>query len=217
MGKVEKYEIEEIEDYLLIKGEKGNVKLKKPFVEKPFDAENHNICIYYPESMGGGRKALFRKVKNSSSKYEENENCIRRDGNYIYEEYLPTNAFDIKVYTIGCFYMYAEARKSPTLDGVVERDALGKEKRYPIILTPEEKFMSKKIVQEFGQDVCGFDLLRANGKSYVCDVNGWSFVKGNSKYWDDCSYLLKCKIFARFMPGKLDEKDRFYERFSIDS
>jgi len=33
--------------------------------------------------------------------------------------------------------MYAEARKSPTLDGVVERDELGKEKRFPIILTPE--------------------------------------------------------------------------------
>lgn len=32
--------------------------------------------------------------------------------------------------------MYAEARKSPTLDGVVERDECGKEKRFPIILTP---------------------------------------------------------------------------------
>lgn len=69
--------------------------------------------------MGGGRKMLFRKVKNSSSTYEVNENRIRRDGNYIYEEYLPNNAFDIKVYAIGEFYMYAEARKSPTLDGVV--------------------------------------------------------------------------------------------------
>ena len=69
---------------------------------------------------------LFRKVKNASSKYEENENQIRRDGNYIYEEFLPTNAFDIKVYTIGAYYMYAEARKSPTLDGVVERNEDGK-------------------------------------------------------------------------------------------
>lgn len=51
---------------------------------------------------------------------------IRKDGNYIYEEFLPTNAFDIKVYTIGCYYMYAEARKSPTLDGVVQRDETGK-------------------------------------------------------------------------------------------
>lgn len=72
LNKIEKYEVEEIEDYLLIKGSKGTHKLKKPFVEKPFYAENHNICIYYPEEMGGGRKALFRKVHNSSSKFEEN-------------------------------------------------------------------------------------------------------------------------------------------------
>lgn len=96
--------------------------------------------------------------------------------------------------------MYAEARKSPTLDGVVERDEMGKEKRFPIILTPEEKFIAKKIVQEFGQEVCGFDLLRANGKSYVCDVNGWSFVKSNQKYWIDCAIILQKKILHYFFP-----------------
>jgi inositol hexakisphosphate/diphosphoinositol-pentakisphosphate kinase len=76
--------------------------------------------------MGGGRKKLFRKKKNSSSEYQAEESSVRIDGNYIYEEYLPTNAFDIKVYTIGPYYMYAEARKSPTLDGVVLRNKEGK-------------------------------------------------------------------------------------------
>ena len=50
---------------------------------------------------------LFRKVKNTSSEYQQEENKIRTDGNYIYEEFLMTNAFDIKVYTIGPYYMYA--------------------------------------------------------------------------------------------------------------
>jgi inositol-hexakisphosphate/diphosphoinositol-pentakisphosphate 1-kinase len=98
--------------------------------------------------------------------------------------------------------MYAEARKSPTLDGVVVRNKEGKESRFPVILTPEEKYICNRIVEEFEQDICGFDLLRSNGRSYVCDVNGWSFVKGNFKYWDDCSKILRKKIISHFFPSR---------------
>jgi inositol hexakisphosphate/diphosphoinositol-pentakisphosphate kinase len=47
---------------------------------------------------------------------------VRKEGSYIYEEFLPTDGFDIKIYTVGSDYAHAEARKCPTLDGVVNRD-----------------------------------------------------------------------------------------------
>jgi glutathione synthase/RimK-type ligase-like ATP-grasp enzyme len=52
----------------------------------------------------------------------------------------------------------------------------------------QEKEISRMVCLAFGQRVCGFDLLRTEkSKSYVCDVNGWSFVKNSRKYYDDAA------------------------------
>ncbi len=190
--------IEEHDDFILI----GDQKLKKPFVEKPLSAEDHRINIYYPKCDGGGCKCLFRKTNNVSSSFDPNSNQIR-DGSFIYEEFLPTDGFDIKVYTVGPNYAHAETRKSPVLDGVVQRTKDGKEVRFPVNLTQQEKIIAKKIVFAFDQQICGFDLLRSKGKSYVCDVNGWSFVKGNQKYYTDCATLIRGMILAKFAPERL--------------
>ncbi|XP_062985625.1 inositol hexakisphosphate and diphosphoinositol-pentakisphosphate kinase 2 [Elgaria multicarinata webbii] len=183
------------EDHVEVNGE----VFPKPFVEKPVSAEDHNVYIYYPTSAGGGSQRLFRKIGSRSSVYSP-ESSVRKTGSYIYEEFMPTDGTDVKVYTVGPDYAHAEARKSPALDGKVERDSEGKEVRYPVILNAREKLIAWKVCLAFKQTVCGFDLLRANGQSYVCDVNGFSFVKNSMKYYDDCAKILGNIVMRELAP-----------------
>ncbi|CAI5944715.1 unnamed protein product [Closterium sp. NIES-65] len=170
-----------------------------------------------------------RHVGNRSSEFHPDVRHVRRHGSYIYEEFLPTGKLsalaldlplgacccrsnpsvhflaapwgtDVKVYTVGPDYAHAEARKSPVVDGVVMRSADGKEIRYPVLLTPTEKEMARVICLAFGQAVCGFDLLRSHGRSFVCDVNGWSFVKNSTKYYDDAACVLRSMLLRAVAP-----------------
>lgn len=196
-------ELDEHDDHIVLNG----IQINKPFVEKPVDADDHNIAIYYPSSAGGGCKKLFRKIGNRSSEFYSDINEVRRDGSYIYESFVVTQGTDVKMYTVGPEYGHAEARKSPTVDGKVERNSDGKEVRFPVILTFREKEIARRIVLGFKQWVCGFDLLRVQEGdsvvSYVCDVNGWSFVKNSRKYYDDCAQILSEHMLASIKPKLL--------------
>ena len=188
-------ELQETEESIVVEGE----TFKKPFVEKPVSSENHNIYIYYPVSSGGGSKRLFRKKGDRSSKFVSSVSTVRRTGEpYIYEEYVSTDGMDIKVYTVGPDYAHAEARKAPTVDGRVQRRSDGREMRYHVILNKTEKEIARKITEIFGQNICGFDLLRTETTSYVCDVNGFSFVKGAQKYYNDCALVCSSIVFSSF-------------------
>eukprot|EP00522_Entomoneis_paludosa_P001607 CAMPEP_0172471962 /NCGR_PEP_ID=MMETSP1065-20121228/68088_1 /TAXON_ID=265537 /ORGANISM="Amphiprora paludosa, Strain CCMP125" /LENGTH=1428 /DNA_ID=CAMNT_0013230077 /DNA_START=31 /DNA_END=4318 /DNA_ORIENTATION=- len=196
-------DVREFDDHIEVNG----VTINKPFVEKPVNAEDHNIAIYYPTSAGGGCKKLFRKVGNRSSEFYPDINEVRQDGSYIYEEFVETQGTDVKMYTVGPDYGHAEARKSPTVDGKVERNSDGKEVRFPVILTFREKEIARRIVIVFKQFVCGFDILRVQEGhavvSYVCDVNGFSFVKNSRKYYDDCAQILSEHLLAKMKPDAL--------------
>ncbi|KAH9676307.1 Inositol hexakisphosphate and diphosphoinositol-pentakisphosphate kinase VIP2 [Citrus sinensis] len=191
------YFIEE-EDFVEVHGN----RFWKPFVEKPvhgfvgFAAFNGLVIALILLVIGNSqlKPISMPVVGNRSSEFHPDVRRVRREGSYIYEEFMPTGGTDVKVYTVGPEYAHAEARKSPVVDGVVMRNPDGKEVRYPVLLTPNEKQMAREVCIAFRQAVCGFDLLRCEGRSYVCDVNGWSFVKNSYKYYDDAACVLR-KMF----------------------
>jgi len=65
----------------------------------------------------------------------------------------------------------------------------------------EERRFAAQVTRVFGHMVCGFDLLRANGVSYVCDVNGWAAVKHSPEYWDAAALEM-----ARLLRRRFNEK-----------
>lgn len=162
----------------------------KPFVEKPADADDHDVFIYY---RGGGARRLHRKIGNVSSEYLPGRTEIRdEDNSFVYERFhAPAMCADVKVYAAGRDYFYAEARKAPHIDGRVERDDKGLEIRTRVHLTREELRISKRVVDAFGQFMNGFDLLRTKeGSTFVIDVNGWSFVKRGNEFAPNCASKL---------------------------
>ena len=172
----------------------GRETLARPFIEKPANADDHNIWIYQKDGIVC---KLFRKVANKSSERVPEEEVTWRGSledsvSLVYEEFLPVDSGeDIKVYTVGPNYAYAESRKSPFIDGIVRRNAQGKEIRIVTQLTEEEQEIARRVCMAFGQTVCGFDMIRSEGKSYVIDINGWSFVKGSDTYYDKAAKILK--------------------------
>lgn len=155
-----------------------------------------DVYIYY---KNGGVRKLFRKVKNQSSLFDATETAVRATGDYVYEQfYEPQRHADVKVYAVGANYFHAQARKAPHIDGIVDRDRRGKERREKVTLSPTEHAICTRVTNAFDQFVLGFDLLRGPGRQrFVIDVNGWSLVKNSDEYAKRCGCILAENIRLR--------------------
>jgi len=174
----------------------NGVLLRKPFVEKPVNENEHDIIIYYPGITGGGARKLFRTWGSKPSEFIPDlvtpRAITKPKRSYIYEQLIEVdNGEDVKVYAIGPTCSYANTRKSRVIGGRVRRNIYGKEIRYMTALSGEEEETVKKVSTSFGQLVCGLNLLRSNGKSYVNGVKGWTMAEDDDEYLDTCALILR--------------------------
>lgn len=107
------------------------------------------------------------------------ESKVRKVGSFIYEEFMPTDGTDVKVYTVGPEYAHAEARKAPALDGVVERDREGKEIRFPVILNNIEKLIARRVCLAFR--VSEYETVVLHGFTGVCIRILWKILAINRR------------------------------------
>lgn len=169
-------------------------RIYKPFVEKPVRAEDHNVFVYF---KGGGVRKLFSKTRKRSSIFDRERRKVRSGGNYVYEPYLePRGRRDVKAYGVGGEWFYAETRKAPTVDGIVERGANGMERRDRTELTEREIKTCEKVAKAFRFFTIGFDLLRVGNHTFVIDVNGWTLSKTSKEFATVCGKRLSSHILA---------------------
>ncbi len=62
------------------------------------------VTLFSHHFHPGGCKKLFRKVGDRSSEFYPHINEVRRDGSFIYEEFVETQGTDVKMYTVGPDY-----------------------------------------------------------------------------------------------------------------
>ena len=158
--------------------------LHKPFVEKPRDADDHHVRIY---RANGTCRELFRKTHNKVGEELDVVRGVRRDGCYLYEQFIETNGTDVKLFYV-CNDVddndndlcIAETRPAPSTGALsLQRDSgTGKQIRQQVDVLDDELTAARRIAAALKHRAFGFDVLRTteNDKIYVCDVNGWSHV-----------------------------------------
>jgi inositol hexakisphosphate/diphosphoinositol-pentakisphosphate kinase len=188
------------------------VTLSKPFVEKPVNAEDHNIYIYYHKKDGGGGRKLFKRFGDKHSERDETLDIPRSisdpSSSYVYEEFLQANDGDgFRVYTVDPNHYPTETNIWFFVDEIVKRNISRKRLGYVPNFSEEESAWPAKISLAFKQRFCQFDVLRSGEHSYVIDVNGWSFAEDDMDYRDKAAMVLK-NLFLEEIRRKEAADDR---------
>eukprot|EP00397_Hematodinium_sp_SG-2012_P005122 GEMP01005140.1.p1 GENE.GEMP01005140.1~~GEMP01005140.1.p1 ORF type:complete len:935 (-),score=149.39 GEMP01005140.1:920-3724(-) len=197
--------VEEFDDYIVI----GNEKITKPFLEKPADADNHEVYIYYPRSAGGGKTRLDKNM----AVFEE-RGRIRRNGSYIYEKFITSEGFETRLFVISSVvndkdhtYIFAEAK---TCVPATVTESGRRVPRYAgglgnsVLAHTDEKLACPKIAKAFGQTTFKVDILRSQTadseeKFFVYDVSvkGGALKNRGSTYFDEVAHVLYTDLCGR--------------------
>jgi len=193
--------IEEHEEYILISG----VRVNKPLLEKPVDRRDREVYLYLPKSAGGGRALL----SNLGCCRFDPAGRVRREGSFIYQEYLQSEGFMIQAVCVGG-HTYGNILRSTS-----NRDAtMPEEEPSPVWLNREEKMIAAKLGIHLGQTIFSIELLRsqtASGvfSSYVIDVWGGFPRSGLGVHCDAVVNGLLGTLNDRLSRHKCDDDDAF--------
>jgi len=169
--------VEEHDDHVMISGKRIN----KPFLEKPLDRRDRAIYVYYPKTAGGGRALIASRESGDllscrrSNSWFEHAGRVRREGSFIYQEYMQSEGFQIQATCIGGL-----AFGYRVFSGVFAQSMLSthEERACEVILRQEEKIIVAKLAMLLQQTVFGVTFVRyraphdGSTTSYVLDV--WS-------------------------------------------
>lgn len=194
--------VEEFDDHISVDGHRIN----KPVIEKPVDRRDREIYVYFPKSSGGGRSLISTRESGDEDyvcRFEEGGK-IRREGSFVYQEYLQSEGFVVQVVCAGGL-SYGNA----LLSGVVTqlstgpsaaRDSYVNRMSAPcaVWLRQEEKLIAAKLNVILHQTLYGLTFVRSqtasgNAISYIVDV--WSGIP-RSGLGDHCDDVTRALIAA---------------------
>lgn len=171
--------VEESEEHIKV----DEATLKKPFLEKPADASDDSLFLYFPASAGGGRGRVGRMGFDSASTTDQmldtSRSRVRRDSSYIYTQFIPSEGFDLQVLVAGSSYVLGEVQHNmQTGFGDTSRSSF-----VPVLLEAEEKQLAQRLRLAFGMEMFRVQMLRTQlGASLGGPADGCYVIEMDPEY-----------------------------------